>query len=38
MAPLRLTRDTILDGSLHAAVREVLGPDVPFMSAEQRRG
>ncbi len=37
MAALRLTRDTILDGSLHAAVREVLGPDVPFMSDDERR-
>jgi len=37
MSRLALTRDTILDGTLHAAVREVLGPDVPFMSDDERR-
>ena len=37
MASLKLTRDTILDGSLHASVRAILGPDVSFMSDEERR-
>ncbi|MFO0235686.1 MAG: gamma-glutamylcyclotransferase [Burkholderiales bacterium] len=37
MSRLALTRDTILDGTLHAAVREVLGPDVAFMSDDERR-
>jgi cation transport protein ChaC len=37
MAAFRLTRDTILDGSLHASVREILGPDVVFMTDEERR-
>ena len=37
MARLALTRESILDGSLHASVRAVLGPDVPFMSDAQRR-
>ena len=36
MPRLALTRDTILDGSLHASVRAVLGPDVPFMSDADR--
>jgi cation transport protein ChaC len=36
MPRLVLTRDAILDGSLHASVREALGPDVPFMSDADR--
>jgi cation transport protein ChaC len=37
MAKLALTRESILDGSLHASVRAVLGPDVPFMTDAERR-
>jgi cation transport protein ChaC len=37
MSKLALTRETILDGSLHASVRAVLGPDVPFMTDDERR-
>lgn len=37
MAAFRLTRDTILDGSLHAQVRAILGPDTVFMSDAERR-
>jgi cation transport protein ChaC len=37
MAKLALTRESILDGSLHASVRAVLGPDVPFMTDDERR-
>jgi cation transport protein ChaC len=37
MARFALTRDSILDGTLHASVRAVLGPDVPFMSDDERR-
>jgi glutathione-specific gamma-glutamylcyclotransferase len=37
MAAFRLTRDTILDGSLHASVRDILGPDVVFMTDDERR-
>jgi cation transport protein ChaC len=36
MAAFRLTRDTILDGSLHAQVRAMLGDDVVFMSDAER--
>ena len=36
MAALRLTRDSILDGSLHASVRAVLGPEVRFMTDAER--
>jgi len=36
MARLQLTRESILDGSLHASVRAVLGPDVRFMTDEER--
>jgi cation transport protein ChaC len=37
MAAFRLTRDTILDGSLHAQVRAMLGPDAGFMTDDERR-
>jgi glutathione-specific gamma-glutamylcyclotransferase len=37
MTAFRLTRDTILDGSLHASVRDILGPDVVFMTDDERR-
>ena len=36
MATVKLTRESILDGSLHAAVRAVLGPEEPFMTATER--
>jgi cation transport protein ChaC len=36
MASVKLTRDTILDGTLHASVRAVLGPDVVLMSDAER--
>jgi cation transport protein ChaC len=36
MAKLTLTRESILDGTLHASVRAVLGPDVPFMTDDER--
>jgi cation transport protein ChaC len=36
MAKLALTRDSILDGALQRSVREVLGPDVRFMSDDER--
>jgi cation transport protein ChaC len=36
MSSVKLTRDTILDGTLHASVRAVLGPDVPFMTDAER--
>jgi len=34
---MKLTRETILDGTLHASVRAVLGPDVQLMSEAERR-
>lgn len=37
MAALRLTRDSILDGSLHATVRALMGPDIAFMTDDERR-
>lgn len=37
MAAFRLTRDSILDGSLHAQVRAILGDDAAFMTDAQRR-
>lgn len=37
MPAFRLTRDTILDGSLHASVRDILGPNVAFMTDDERR-
>jgi cation transport protein ChaC len=36
MGSVRLTRESILDGSLHAAVRAVLGPQVRFASDGER--
>ena len=36
MARLQLTRESILDGSLHASVRALLGPDVRFMTDAER--
>jgi cation transport protein ChaC len=37
MAGLRLTRESILDGSLHASVRALLGPNARFATDEERR-
>ncbi len=37
MSKLKLTRETILDGSLHAAVRATLGPDARFATDVERR-
>ncbi len=37
MSGLRLTRESILDGSLHASVRALLGPDARFATDEERR-
>ncbi len=36
MSVVKLTRESLLDGSLHAAVRAQLGPDVPLMTDAQR--
>jgi cation transport protein ChaC len=36
MASVSLTRDTILDGTLHESVRAVLGPDARFMTDLER--
>ena len=36
MAGLKLTRESILDGTFHAAVRSSLGPNVRFMSDAER--
>jgi glutathione-specific gamma-glutamylcyclotransferase len=36
MASVKLTRDSILDGTLHAAVRAALGPEVRLMSDAER--
>lgn len=36
MTAVKLTRESILDGSLHAAVRTLLGPDIKFMSDAER--
>jgi cation transport protein ChaC len=36
MTVLRLTRESILDGSLRAATRALLGASAPFMSDEER--
>jgi glutathione-specific gamma-glutamylcyclotransferase len=36
MTTVSLTRDTILDGTLHAAVRAVLGPGAMFMTDQER--
>ncbi len=37
MAGLKLTRESILDGTLHASVRAVLGPDARFATDAERR-
>lgn len=37
MAGLRLTRESILDGTLHASVRALLGPDARFATDAERR-
>jgi len=37
MAGLRLTRESILDGTLHASVRALLGPGARFASDAERR-
>jgi cation transport protein ChaC len=37
MAGLRLTRESILDGSLHASVRALLGPGARFATDAERR-
>ena len=36
MSSVKLTRESILDGSLAAAARATLGPDVRFMTADER--
>ena len=36
MSVVKLTRESLLDGSLHASVRAQLGPDVPMMTDEER--
>lgn len=36
MARLQVTRESILDGSLRASVRAALGPDVRFMTDDER--
>jgi cation transport protein ChaC len=36
MASLKLTRETILDGTLHASVRDALGPTVRLMTDAER--
>lgn len=35
--PLRLTRDTLLDGSWHAALRATIGPEADWMSDAERQ-
>ena len=35
---MKLTRESILDGSVHAVVRAVLGPNVRFATDEERAG
>ena len=37
MAGLRLTRESILDGTLHASVRALLGPEARFATDTERR-
>jgi cation transport protein ChaC len=37
MSGLRLTRESILDGTLHASVRALLGPDARFATDAERR-
>ena len=36
MGAVKLTRESILDGTLHASVRAVLGPEVRFMTEPER--
>ena len=36
MSKLKLTRETILDGSLRASAKSLLGPGVKFMTDEER--
>jgi cation transport protein ChaC len=36
MSATKLTRESILDGSLHASVRALLGPEARLMTAEER--
>ena len=36
MTRLKLTRETILDGSLHASSSALLGPEAKFMTDEER--
>lgn len=36
MSAVKLTRESLLDGSLHASVRAQLGPDVRMMTDEER--
>jgi cation transport protein ChaC len=36
MSGLKLTRESILDGTLHASVRAILGPNVRFMTPAER--
>lgn len=36
MSKLKLTRESILDGTLHAAVRDTLGPDARFATDAER--
>jgi cation transport protein ChaC len=36
MGGVKLTRESILDGTLHASVRAVLGPNVRFMTGAER--
>jgi glutathione-specific gamma-glutamylcyclotransferase len=38
MAGVRLTRESILDGTLHASVRSMLGPDARFATDAERAG
>jgi len=36
MGAVKLTRESLLDGSFHAAVRATLGPNVPYMTDAER--
>ena len=37
MSQVKLTRESILDGTLHASVRALIGPAEPFMTDAERR-
>jgi hypothetical protein len=37
LSKLKLTRENILNGTLHASARELLGPGVRFMTEEERK-